>query len=90
MKKYNKKRMLIKISFMHYMKWTSVMLPVVFEEFELVCFFAAAVFFVFSIPPATIIKSDVLWFFLGVYRKRSMDLKWVDAVNLRLDNLSWE
>ena len=32
-KKYNKKIMLIKISFMHYMKWTSVMLPVVFEEF---------------------------------------------------------
>ena len=27
----------IKISFMHYMKWMRVMLPVVFEEFELVC-----------------------------------------------------
>ena len=41
-KKYNKKIMSIKFSFMHYMKWTSVMLAVVFEEFELVCFFAAA------------------------------------------------
>ena len=39
-KKYNKKIMLIKISCMHYMKWTGVILPVVFEEFELVCFFA--------------------------------------------------
>ena len=41
-KKYNKKIMSIKFSFMHYMKWTNVMLLVVFEEFELVCFFAAA------------------------------------------------
>ena len=28
--------MSIKISFMHFMKWTRVMLPKVFEEFELV------------------------------------------------------
>ena len=31
--------MLIKISFMHYMQWTRVMLPVVFEEFEMVYMF---------------------------------------------------
>ena len=35
--------MSIKISFMHYMKWTRVMLPVVFKEFEMV-FFATFVF----------------------------------------------
>ena len=29
--------MSIKISFMHYMKWTRVMSPEVSEEFELVC-----------------------------------------------------
>ena len=29
--------MSIKISFMHYMKWTRVMLPEVSEEFELAC-----------------------------------------------------
>ena len=29
----------IKISFRHWMKWIRVMLPVVFEEFELVCTF---------------------------------------------------
>ena len=29
--------MSIKISFMHYMKWTRIMLPDVSEEFELVC-----------------------------------------------------
>ena len=34
-KKNNKKdRLSIKISFMHYMKWTRVMLPVIFDEFE--------------------------------------------------------
>ena len=31
--------MSIKISFMHYMKWARVMLPAVFEEFDLVCIF---------------------------------------------------
>ena len=31
--------MSLKISFMHYMKWIRVMLPVIFEEFELVCIF---------------------------------------------------
>ena len=31
--------MWIKISFTHYVKWTRVMLPVVIEEFELVCLF---------------------------------------------------
>ena len=38
-KKYSiKDAMSIKISFMHYMKWMKrVMLPVIFEEFELVC-----------------------------------------------------
>ena len=30
----------IKISFVHYMKWTRVMLPVVFEEFEVVYIFS--------------------------------------------------
>ena len=34
----------IKISFMHYMKWRRVMLPVVFEKFELFCSFVAVVF----------------------------------------------
>ena len=35
LKKYSiKDTMSINISFMHYMKWTRVMLPVVFEEFE--------------------------------------------------------
>ena len=32
--------MSVKISFMHYMKWIRVMLPVVFEEFKLVCTFS--------------------------------------------------
>ena len=31
--------MSINISFMHYMKWTRLMLPVLFKEFELVCIF---------------------------------------------------
>ena len=31
--------MSIKISFMHYMEWTRVMLPVVFKEFEMVYIF---------------------------------------------------
>ena len=39
-KKYRiKYTMSIKISFMHYMKWTRVMLPVVSEKFELVSIF---------------------------------------------------
>ena len=39
-KKYGTKdRMSIKISFMHYMKWTRVMLPLFFEEFEVVYIF---------------------------------------------------
>ena len=33
--------MSIKLSFMHYMKWTRVMLSVFFEEFELVYIFIA-------------------------------------------------
>ena len=44
--------MSIKISFMHFMKWTRVMLPVVFEEFfELVrifYFFIFCYFFLFK------------------------------------------
>ena len=32
-----KDTMSVKISFMHYMKWIRVMLPIVFEEFKLVC-----------------------------------------------------
>ena len=31
--------MSIKISFMHFMKWARLMLPVVFKEFGLVCIF---------------------------------------------------
>ena len=31
--------MSIKIGFMHYIKWTRLMLPVVFKKFELVCIF---------------------------------------------------
>ena len=42
-KRQYKRYMSIKISFMHYMKWTRVMLPVVFKEFEMV-FFATFVF----------------------------------------------
>ena len=39
-KKYSiKDTMSVKISYMHYIKWTRVMLPVVFEEFELVYLF---------------------------------------------------
>ena len=39
-KKYiAKDTMSVKISFMHYMKWIRVILPVVFKEFELVCIF---------------------------------------------------
>ena len=41
--------MSIKINFMHYMKWTRVMLPVVFEEFEVVHTFFAAFFFSLSL-----------------------------------------
>ena len=36
-----------KFSFLHYVKWTRVMLPVVVEEFELVCIFS--LFFLFTI-----------------------------------------
>ena len=40
-KKYSiKDKMSIKISFMHYMKSTRVMLPLVFKEFEMVDIFA--------------------------------------------------
>ena len=37
--------MSIKISFLHYMKWTRVILPAVFKEFEVVCIFLAIFFF---------------------------------------------
>ena len=37
--------MSIKISFLYYMKWIRVILPVVFEEFEVVCIFLAIFFF---------------------------------------------
>ena len=40
--------MSIKISFLHYMKWTRVMLPKVFEEFEVVCIFLP-IFFLFTV-----------------------------------------
>ena len=42
-----KDTMSIKISFMHYMKWIRVMLPVAFEEFELV--FSFLLFFLVTI-----------------------------------------
>ena len=38
-----------KISSMHYMKWTRVMSPVVFEEFKLVCNFCFVCFLFFMI-----------------------------------------
>ena len=42
-KKYSiKDAMSIKISFIQYMKWTRVMLPAVFEEFEIVYIFFAS------------------------------------------------
>ena len=41
--------MSIKISFMHYMKWTRVMLLVVFEEFKVVYIFFATFFFSLSL-----------------------------------------
>ena len=44
-KKYGiKDTMSIKNSFIHYMKWTRVMLPEVFDKFELVCIFVAIFF----------------------------------------------
>ena len=40
LKKYSiNDAMSIKINFMHYMKWTRVMLPVVFQEFEIIYIF---------------------------------------------------
>ena len=42
--------MSIKISFMHYMKWTRVMSPEFSEEFELVCILL--LFFFFSLLPS--------------------------------------
>ena len=49
-KKYRTKdTMSIKISFMHYMKWAIVMLPAVFEEFEIVYIFFAIFFFLVSL-----------------------------------------
>ena len=39
-----KRQMSIKISFKHYMKWTKVMLPVVFEEFGMVYIFFSLLF----------------------------------------------
>ena len=38
-------RLSIKISFMHYMKWTRVMLRVLFEEFEIVYIFLLLLYF---------------------------------------------
>ena len=47
-KKYSiKDKMSIKISFMHYMKSTRVMLPLVFKEFEMIDIFCY--FFLFII-----------------------------------------
>ena len=40
-----KDAMLIKVSFMHYVKWTRVVLPVAFREFEMVYIFFATFFF---------------------------------------------
>ena len=40
--------MSIKISSMHYVKWTRVMLPAGFVEFDLVCIFSPVFFF--SLP----------------------------------------
>ena len=38
-KKIQYKRYNVNKNFLYYMKWTSVMLPIVFEEFELACIF---------------------------------------------------
>ena len=43
-----KDTMSIKISFMHYMQWTRIMLPVVFEEFEVAYIFYGTFFFSLS------------------------------------------
>ena len=40
-----KDKMSIKICFLHYVKWTRVMLPVAFEEIEVACIFLAIFFF---------------------------------------------
>ena len=48
LKKYSMKDIMsIKISFMHYMKWTRVIIPAFFEEFEF--FFLATFFFSISL-----------------------------------------
>ena len=44
-KKIQYKRYNVNKNFLYYMKWTSVMLPIVFEEFELACIFFAIFFF---------------------------------------------
>ena len=49
-KTQHKIAMSIKISFMHYMKWERIMLPVVFEEFEVAYIFYATFFFSLSLP----------------------------------------
>ena len=41
--------MSIKISFMHFMKWARLMLPVVFKEFGLVCIFLLFFFYSLSL-----------------------------------------
>ena len=52
----------IKISFMHYMKWRRVMLPVVFEEFELVCIsFVAVLLFMFLFFLLFLFTVNVSW-----------------------------
>ena len=42
--------MLIKINGMHFIKWTRVLLPVLFEKFNAVCNFCAIFFFSLSLP----------------------------------------
>ena len=43
-----RKDMVFKLSFMHYMKWASIMLPLVFVDFEMVKYFFAIFFFSLS------------------------------------------
>ena len=69
-KKYSiKEAMPIKIIFIHYSKWTRVMLPEVFEEFELLCILFCY-FFLFTIivnwlkvnPPPGFYEPLVYWY----------------------------
>ena len=52
--------MSIKTNIMHYTKWTRVMLPVVFEEIEMVYIFFTTFFFSLSLSIGKLVKSQPL------------------------------